>query len=114
MIALYMDENVPFAVTLGHRRRGVDVVTVQEDGRRGAPDPAVLDRAAALARVVFTNDEDFLAEAARRQRAGETFMGVIYIHQEKLIVGPCIDDLELIAKANTLDEYSDFVQYLPL
>ena len=36
-----------------------------------AADPVLLDRALALGYVVFTQDVDFLAEAARRQRAGE-------------------------------------------
>ena len=31
MIALYMDHNVPRAVTVGLRLRGVDVITAYED-----------------------------------------------------------------------------------
>lgn len=44
-IAFYMDENVPRQITVGLRLRGVDDLTVQEDGRAGMIDPAVLDRA---------------------------------------------------------------------
>lgn len=36
--ALYMDVHVPSAVTEGLRRRGVDVLTSQEDGTRAADD----------------------------------------------------------------------------
>ena len=37
-IALYIDENVARQITIGLRLRGVDVLTVQEDGRTGYPD----------------------------------------------------------------------------
>ena len=69
-LALYTDVHVKRAVTNGLRLRGVDVLTAQEDGTARLSDPDLLDRATALGRVVFTQDEDFLAEAARRQAAG--------------------------------------------
>jgi hypothetical protein len=90
------------------------VLTVQEDGRDGDADEAVLDRAAELERVVFTTDDDFLAEAVRRQRAGESFGGVVYAHQRRVTVGQCISDLELIGVAAELSEYLNQVEYPPL
>jgi predicted nuclease of predicted toxin-antitoxin system len=78
-----MDVHVPAAVRL----RGVDVVTAQEDGRELAADPYLLDRATELGRVVVTMDEDFLAAATRRQRAGIRFGGVIYAHQHEVTLG---------------------------
>jgi hypothetical protein len=36
-----MDEHVPFTVTQGLRRRGVDVLTVQEAGMYAASDEAI-------------------------------------------------------------------------
>ena len=62
-----MDEQVPKPITVGLRQRGVDVLTVQEDNRTGVPDPILLDRAAELGRVIFSQDDDFLTEAHRRQ-----------------------------------------------
>jgi len=109
-----MDEHVPSAITTALRALGVDVITAQEDGRDHTPDPIVLDRATALGRVVFTRDADFLAEGARRQRASESFAGIIYAHQLKVLIGRCISDLELIAKVCDLAEYKDHVEYLPL
>ncbi len=53
-IALYMDENVHRGITDGLRIRNVDVLTVQEDGRTGLPDPLILDRATELERVLFS------------------------------------------------------------
>lgn len=103
-IRLYMDQHVRSAVTHGLRLRGVDVLTAYEDGCHELPDPELLDRATHLDRVIFTQDADFLAEAARRQRAGEGFAGVIYTHQMTMHIGDCIDDLELVAKATDPEE----------
>jgi hypothetical protein len=44
-IKLYMDEHVAKSVTEGLRRRGVDVVTVQELGLQAAEDQQHLQRA---------------------------------------------------------------------
>lgn len=55
-----------------------------------------------------------LAEAARRQRSGETFFGLVYAHQLGPSIGQCIDELELIAKCCAPAEILDRVVYLPL
>ncbi len=72
-IKLYTDVHIPYAIVAGLRARSVDVITAQADGSARLSDPALLDRATALDRALFTYDQDFLVEAARRQRAGETF-----------------------------------------
>jgi predicted nuclease of predicted toxin-antitoxin system len=74
-IALYMDHHVPRAITAGLRSRGIDVLTAHEDGTQELDDPALLDRAGELKRVLFTRDDDLLAEATKRQREGRVFSG---------------------------------------
>ena len=64
--------------------------------------------------MLFTQDDDLLREAKRRQQAGEPFAGVIYAHQLNLTVGQCIADLELIAKATEPEEWVNHTMYLPL
>ena len=93
-----MDVHTPAAITHTLRHRGVDVLTAQTDGTLQFPDDVLLDRATTLGRVLFTRDEDLLAEAARRQREGKFFGGVIYAHQLRVTIGQCVNDLELIAK----------------
>lgn len=51
---LYADEDFSYPVVEELRRLGHDVLTVQEDGLRRKPDPAVLARAHFLARSVLT------------------------------------------------------------
>jgi len=113
-IALYMDEHVPRSITLGLRLRGVNVLTAQEDNRRNTPDTILLDRATELRRVLFSQDEDLLAEAKRRQGQGTPFSGVIYAHQLHITIGACVRDLELIAGAADPQDLVNRVEYLPL
>lgn len=113
-LALYMDENVAGQITKGLRGRGVDVLTVQEDGRNGSPDPLVLDCATELGRVLFSQDRDLPDEAEYRQREGIAFSGVIYAHQFHVSIGTCVRDLELIAKIGMPEEFANRVEYLPL
>jgi hypothetical protein len=114
LLALYMDVHVPRAITVELRRRGVSVITAQEDGTTTLPDPDLLDRATLLGRVLFTQDDDLLAEAARRQETGVPFGGVIYAHQLRASIGACVNDLELLATLAAPEEMQDRVEYLPL
>lgn len=113
-IKLYMDHNVPRSITMGLRIRQVDVVTAHEDGHHHVDDSALLDRAVQLQRVLFTRDDDLVAEAVRRQREGVPFAGVIYGHQLRVSIGAAVRDLELIAKAGELEDLANTVQFLPL
>jgi len=114
VIALYMDVHIPKAITAGLRLCGVDVITSQEDNKVNLPDPALLDRAATLRRVLFTFDDDLLAEATRRQREGIPFAGVIFAHPLHVTIGICIHDLEILAKTAELEELVNRVEFLPL
>jgi predicted nuclease of predicted toxin-antitoxin system len=113
-LAFYIDENVHKAIANELRIRGVDALSVREDGRTGISDPAVLERARELGRVVFTRDRDFLIEANARLQKGETFTGIVYAHQLSVSIGRCVEDLELIAKIATYEELCDRGQFLPL
>ena len=112
--ALYLDENVDAAIKEGLRRRGIDVLSVQEDGRTADPDDRVLDRCDELGRVLFTRDADFLIETTARIRSGLSFPTVIYAKQVVVSVRQCIDDLELFAQAAADVEGRDQVIHLPL
>lgn len=113
-LSLYMDENVPRQITVGLRLRGIDVLSVQEDNRAGLPDPQVLDRATELHRLLFSRDDDLLVIAQQRQKTRQAFSGVVYSHPQAHGIGGCVKDLELIAKACTIEDCENQVQYLPL
>ncbi|MBM4094929.1 MAG: hypothetical protein FJ276_36790 [Planctomycetes bacterium] len=110
----YMDVHVPAAISEALRRSGIDVLTSQEDGTREATDEVLLERAAELDRVLYSQDRDMLRIAYARQAARETFPGLVFSHQRGTSIGQLIDELELIAKCVRADEVADQVMYLPL
>lgn len=113
-LALYMDVHVPAAITRGLLLRGVDVMTAQLDGAARLDDDRLLDRATELGRVLFSQDEDLLAEATARQRHGQHFAGVIYAHQFAMTIGRAVQDLEILAQAADPEEFANHIEYLPL
>jgi hypothetical protein len=108
-----MDHHVPAAITTGLRTRGVDVLTCEEDSTATLQDDPLLDRASALGRVLFSQDEDLLAIAHQRQQTGSQFAGVVYAHQLAISIGQAIRDLELLAKVLEPDDLRNRVEYLP-
>ncbi len=55
-----------------------------------------------------------MAEAARRQAAGEPFAGVVYAHQLRVSIWACVADLALIATAGEPADLADQIHFLPL
>jgi hypothetical protein len=114
MLRLYMDVHVKAAITAGLRRRGLDVVTAQEDGGTRLEDVALLERATALQRVLFSQDDDLLAIARERQTAGVFFAGLIYGHQLAATMGKYVLDLEMICQVLNPEDMANRIEYLPL
>lgn len=113
-IHLYMDAHIPKAITIGLRLRGVDVITAQEDNADAFSDPELMERATVLNRVLFTFDDDFLVEAANRQKSNIRFSGVIFASPLKVSIGTCIKNLEIIAKGGEPEDLADGIEFLPL
>ena len=112
-VGFYFDHNVSRAISEGLRRRGVDVLTAFEDEAQRLPDAELLDRATTLGRVLFSMDMDFIGEARRRQTDGAPFGGVV-VGRQGLPIGLCVEQLELLAKAGELEDFSDTLLFLPL
>jgi hypothetical protein len=114
-VSFYADEQFPGPITRGLRQRGVDVLTVQDDGRSGEKDDAVLlDRATALGRVMLSCDRDHLVEAGRRQQLGQAFAGLVYAIAGATATGQCVNDLEIIARVSEPADLANRVEYIPL
>ncbi len=112
-VKLYMDVHVPRAVTTQLRLHGADVLTSQEDGTAELDDTALLDRATQLGRVLYTQDEDLLAEAAARQRRWQPFPGVVYSHQLSMTIGRTVAELLLICEVGEPSDFENMGHYLP-
>lgn len=113
-VSLYMDHHIPKSITVGLRLRDVDVITAYEDDADQLNDDQLIQRAHELSRALFTQDDDLLEEAAKCQREGITFSGVIYAHQLRVTIGVCIQDLEIIAKSGESKDLENQVIFLPL
>lgn len=112
-VSLYMDVHVPYAITAQLCNRGVDVLTAQEDGRDETDDDDLLERAAALSRVIFTQDIRFRVMAEDWQRTGRAFAGLLFGPQLGGTIGQYVADLELIAKLSEPREWQNVVEFLP-
>jgi hypothetical protein len=109
-----MDVHVPQAIIDQLRRRGVDVLTANEDGTDTLLDDQLLERSGALGRLLFTQDIRFKAMAEDWQRAGRPFSGLLFGHQLGGTIGQFVNDLELIATASEPGEWLNVIERLPL
>jgi hypothetical protein len=91
-IRFHLDEQVERAVAEGLRRRKIDVTTTPEVGLLGATDPEQLAFAISQKRVMFTQDDDFLAIHQR----GLEHYGIAYCHPNSRSIGEIVRGLILI------------------
>src|SRR5438045_4527801 len=109
-----MDVHIPRAVTVALRLRAIDVLTAQEDGATELDDEILLRRATELGRVLVSQDHDLLREGTRLQRSCESFAGIVFAHQLRITIGQMVNDLELLARATSADEWPGRIEYLPI
>ena len=102
-----MDEHVPPAVTHGLQLRAIDVATTQDTGMLGASDEALLAYALGQERVLFSQDEDFLA----LHHIGLPHAGMAYAPQQTPI-GDIVRGLLLIHGVLTAEEMLGRVEFL--
>ena len=105
---------MPVAIRDQLRRRGVDVLTAQEDDSALLSDEELLQRATHLGRLLFTQDIRFKALADRYQAEGQAFAGLVFGHQLRGSVGQYVRDLELIALATDPSDWVNRTETLPL
>ena len=92
MIRFHLDQHVSNAIARGLRVRGIDVTTTAESGLQDAPDEQQLAYIVETARVIFTQDEDFL----RIHSSGEDHPGIIYSKQGTRSIGEIVRFLQLM------------------
>jgi predicted nuclease of predicted toxin-antitoxin system len=107
-IRFHLDEHVAHAVADGVRRLGIDVTTTTDAKLLGAADADQLAFAVAQGRVIFTEDDDFLALAS----AGVPHHGLAYCRQNTRSIGQVIRALELIWEVYELDEMRNRVEFI--
>jgi len=107
-IRIFFDQHVWSSAARALRQKGVDVLTAQEAGRCGVPDPDQLQFATADERVVVSFDPDYLA----LHRSGVPHAGIAWCPQRKHSVGQLIQALLLVHGVLDCDAMRDHVEYL--
>jgi hypothetical protein len=105
VLRFYTDEHIAKAVSRGPRQRGV--LTAAEAGMLGASDEEQLQRASQEARVLVTQNGDFLS----LHPAGVQHLGIAYAPQGRSI-GQIIQGLMLIYQALDADDMRNHVEFL--
>ena len=93
MLKGYADEHVLFGLVQALKQRGMDVLRVQERGRGQADDADLLNEALTDARVMLTNDTDFLALAAERAARQERFAPIFFWPQQRRSIGQLVQSI---------------------
>lgn len=107
-VRFHLDENVPFAIAAGLRRRAIDVTCTTEEGLEGATDERQLEFASASHRILVTQDKDFL----RLHRAGKTHWGIVYWRQDSVTIGAMLRHLLLIHDLLEPEELRNRIEFL--
>lgn len=107
-IRFHLDEHVALAIAQGLRRLGIDVTTSPDAGLLGAADADQVAYGLAQGRVIYTEDDDFLALAA----GGVEHAGLTYCHQNTRSLGQVIRALELLWQVYQPDEMRNRVEFL--
>lgn len=113
---LATDEDFDNRILRGLLRRlpDLDIIRVQDVGLRGAHDPIILAWAAREQRVLLTHDLRTMPHfAQKRIMAGDPMAGLIWVAQS-LPIGEAIEDILTIIEATELEEWENWIEYLPL
>jgi hypothetical protein len=107
-ILFHLDENIPYAVAEGLRRRGIDVTTTAEAGLLGADDLTQLAYARDHGRVLVTQDEDLLV----LHSTGVEHAGIAFAQHQGGSIGAIIRGLVLIWSVLEPEDMRNRVEYI--
>ena len=116
MLRLAADENFNGVIVRAIRRSNpeLDIITVQEAGLSGSPDPDVLEWAARLGRVLLTHDvQTMRAFVSDRINAYLPMPGLIEV-PSTLPIGRAIEAILMVALCSEEAEWQDLIIRLPL
>lgn len=105
-VKFYLDEHAHPAIAKALEQREIDVLTAQQTEMLGVADEEHLRFAASQGRVVFTQDDDFLALHWKMKHSG-----IAYAHQ-RTAMKRIIEGLVLIHSALTEEDMKNHVEYL--
>ncbi len=90
------------------RERGIDVTTAEDAGLQSAPDLDHLEYARRKARVIFSQDADFLA----LHKAGHPHAGIVYCRQQSRTIGQIVRALAQLWELCDADDLAGHVEFI--
>jgi len=108
MLRLLADENIPFPVVDGLRRRGIDILIAQHIGLDETDDGEILTYAREHQQVVYTNDADFV----RLANSGMPHAGILYHPQRKYSFGEAVRQVELACDVYSMEGMVNRLEFL--
>ena len=116
MIRFIADENFDGNIIDGLRSKypHVDLITVQEAGLSGTPDPEILDWATQIDRVVLSRDKSTMkGDAEERLRQNQHVVGLL-LTTDRMSRGTIIDQIEIWSRKDLESAFANPIQYLRL
>jgi hypothetical protein len=111
-LRLYADECVNGRIVIGLRRRGVDVVTAEDQGLISAGDSDQIARAIALGRTLVTSDRDFFTIADDLMARQTPFPGMFFI-QPRATIGEAVRIIGEAAKVLDAPAMESRIEWVP-
>lgn len=112
ILSALADHNVADAIVAGLKLRGVDVLTARDLGLERAVDERLLTEATSLGRLLLTSDTDFLILAAKRQRLGFEFSGIVFWPQADRSVGEIVRAMAAYAATTLSADAANVVKFV--
>lgn len=106
----YADENVPIAVSKGLKRRGINILTVQEVKLLSKNDWEQLKYASQQQRVIITHDSDFLT-LIRKEKIEH--QGILFFTRQ-VGIGEAVEEIERIWLTYSAEDLQGAVLFLPM
>jgi hypothetical protein len=114
-LRILADEHIDGDVGSGLLRRGADVEyeRVQDFGLTGAPDPLILEWAAANRFIVLTHDRKTMPTFVLERIRGNLEMPGAFIVPKLMPIGALINELSNLAECSEMSDWNGQLVYLP-
>ena len=116
MIWFLVDQNFNEHIVDGLTRRDASLIFthVRDVGLAAAPDPTILEWAAAHGLVLLSHDGKTIPPFAYARVAEGQPMPGVFLVDDQMPIGQAIDEIFLAAHCLTPDECKDIVRYFPM
>ena len=107
-IRFYLDEHIWLAVGGALHKQGIDCLTTQSAGRRGARDEDNLTWCLLNNRVIVTSDADYAGLHAQ----GESHAGIAFVGRGKFTLGALIERFVRLGEERDTEDMAGWLEYL--